>query len=76
MVAQQTLERVKTGRSIVLICAEGLSSPLYPAERRQLLSGLKVCKATPTVAHLFFADNSIIFSKATMEDCVPILEIL
>ena len=42
----------------------------------QLLSGLKVCRAAPTVTHLFFADDSIIFSKATTEDCETILESL
>ena len=61
---------------LFVICVEGLSSLLYLAERRQLLSGLKVYKVAPTVTHLFFADDSIIFSKSTMEDCETILEIL
>ena len=28
------------------------------------------------VSHLFFADDSIVFSKATMEDCQSILQVL
>ena len=49
---------------LFVICAEGLSPLLDQAERRQLLSGLKVCRAAPIVTHLFFVDVVWLFCKA------------
>jgi hypothetical protein len=45
---------------IFLICAEGLSSLLSSAEEEGSLEGVKVCRDSPSVSHLLFADDSLI----------------
>ena len=35
--------------------------------------GLRVCRAVPKVTHLFFANDTLIFTKASMRDCEGIL---
>jgi len=32
---------------------------------RGFLAGVRICPGAPTISHLLFADDSIIFSKAT-----------
>lgn len=50
-----------------LICAEDLSSML----RVDFFGGIhgeKICRGAPTVSHLFFIDDSIMFSRATFNE--------
>ncbi|XP_038698582.1 uncharacterized protein LOC119996123 [Tripterygium wilfordii] len=46
-----------------------LSSILSQARNTGLLRGIKVARASPSVSHLFFADDSLIFCRATVDDC-------
>ena len=41
-----------------------------------LLRGVGVSKQAPMVSHLFFADDSIIFCRATMEEYKQVAEVL
>ena len=41
-----------------------------------LLRGVGVSKLAPLISHLFFADDSIIFCRATMEKCKQVAEVL
>ncbi|XP_057794871.1 uncharacterized protein LOC131011108 [Salvia miltiorrhiza] len=50
---------------LFVICAQGLSAGLYHYERRQLIEGIKVAKMSPAISHLFFADDSLLFFKAS-----------
>ena len=40
------------------------------------MEGITVCRGAPRLSHLFFADDSIIFCKATIEECNAIQRIL
>ena len=40
------------------------------------MEGIIVCRGAPRLSHLFFADDSIIFCKATIEECNAIQRIL
>lgn len=57
---------------------EALSTLIRRAETQRLLHGARICRGAPEISHLFFADDSIIFGRATNQelDCVKhILEI-
>lgn len=51
------------------ICAQGLSSLLYISEAQKKFSGVRIAASCPTISHLFFVDDSLIFFKATVNDC-------
>ena len=61
---------------LFLICAKGLSAMLHKALQRKSLSGISVCRRRTKISHLFFADDSIIFGRATEAEGVEILRIL
>lgn len=53
---------------LFLICAEAFSSLLAQAEKQHLIHGLKLSKNV-TISHLLFADDSLVFTRASTEDC-------
>ena len=61
---------------LFLLCAEGLSALIRKKEALGLLRGVGVSKQAPSVSHLFFADDSIIFCRATLEECKQVAEVL
>ena len=61
---------------LFLFCAEGLSALIRKAVERGLLSGVAACQRGPKISHLFFADDSIIFCRATIEECSTLEDIL
>ncbi|VFQ78868.1 unnamed protein product [Cuscuta campestris] len=51
-----------------LICAEGLSLLLKKAEVERRIHGVRVANGAPPISHLFFADDSLLLFKASMEE--------
>ncbi|XP_031111845.1 uncharacterized protein LOC116015819 [Ipomoea triloba] len=49
---------------LFIICAEGLSILLNQAESRGDIHGIRVARGAPSVSHLLFADDSLLFFKA------------
>lgn len=41
-----------------------------------VLHGIKIANSAPMISHLFFADDSIMFSRATREEASHILAII
>ena len=61
---------------LFLLCAEGLSAMFKKEERKGHLRGIAVCRGAPRISHLLFVDDSIVFCKATREECDRILKVL
>lgn len=55
---------------LFLLCAEVLSQLILYAEFSGALKGVRICGGTPSISHLFFADDSFIFFKAHEAGCV------
>ena len=53
---------------LFILCAKVFSNLLMQAEREKLIHGLKFDKQL-TVSHLLFVDESLVFTKASVEDC-------
>ena len=61
---------------IFLLCAYGFSSLINDAARNQRISGVSICKGSPKITHLFFADDSLLFCKANIQECQNLINIL
>ncbi|KAL5753865.1 hypothetical protein ACOSP7_022085 [Xanthoceras sorbifolium] len=61
---------------LFMICAEGLSALISDANMRGVFSGFHCSRNGPLITHLFFADDSMIFTKATSTECLNIQHIL
>ena len=61
---------------LFLIVAEGLSALLHKAVREKKLRGIAASARGPRISHLFFADDSLIFGRATTMECNEIQRIL
>ena len=62
--------------SLFLLCAKGLSAIIHEAVRNHSLMGISICRSSPSVTHLFFADNSILFCKVNPDGCQELKLIL
>lgn len=49
--------------------AEGFSSLLRKANRERQIHGVSIARGAPSVSHLFFIDNSLLFCDASVQDC-------
>lgn len=49
---------------LFLLCAEGLSSLLRGAEQRSQITGFRIGRSSPSMSHLFFADDNLLFFRA------------
>ena len=61
---------------LFLFCAEGLSALIRKAMERGQLNGVAACQRGPKISHIFFADDNIIFCRATIEECSTLENIL
>ncbi|XP_012847426.1 PREDICTED: uncharacterized protein LOC105967373 [Erythranthe guttata] len=61
---------------LFLFCAEALSALIKQEERCGNIAGLAVCKEAPSISHLLFADDTIIFCNANVYSAACVKKIL
>ncbi|KAK9987792.1 hypothetical protein SO802_028031 [Lithocarpus litseifolius] len=49
---------------LFLLCAKGLTGLIVVAARNKRLSGISIRRGSPSITHLLFADDSVIYCKA------------
>ncbi|XP_024199817.1 uncharacterized protein LOC112203016 [Rosa chinensis] len=61
---------------LFILCSEGLSALISKAVSTNVIQGITMCPRAPTLHHLLFADDSILFGTATREECSNFKKIL
>lgn len=61
---------------LFLLCTKGLNGLIKHAKRNGDIYGYSLCKRGPKLTHLLFVDDSLLFSRATMEECDKVMQIL
>ena len=61
---------------LFILCAEGLSALINKAVQNRSIHGVAASARGPKISHLFFADDSLIFGRATIRECSDILRVL
>ena len=54
---------------VFLLCTEGLHGLIQHATRVGDIKGFSLCRRGPTLTHLLFADDSLLFCRATNDEC-------
>ena len=61
---------------LFLLCSEGFTGLILEAIRNKRLSEISICRNCPTITHLLFADDSILYCKASGQESRELLRIL
>uniref|UniRef100_A0A803PBN7 Reverse transcriptase domain-containing protein n=1 Tax=Cannabis sativa TaxID=3483 RepID=A0A803PBN7_CANSA len=60
---------------LFLLCAEGLSSLLRAHQSEGLFKGVAISRRAPSISHLLFADDSLIFCSTDRDSCSSLRDI-
>ena len=61
---------------LFLLCIEGLNGLINRAAHQGYIKGYSFCRNSPHLTHILFADDSLLFCRATIEECQWVLDIL
>ncbi|CAM8982176.1 unnamed protein product [Rhodiola kirilowii] len=61
---------------LFLLCSEWLSRKLEEGILSKSITGVRICQGAPIISHLFFADDSVFFLKATEQSARGLRAIL
>uniref|UniRef100_A0A803PQ54 Reverse transcriptase domain-containing protein n=1 Tax=Cannabis sativa TaxID=3483 RepID=A0A803PQ54_CANSA len=54
---------------LFLLCSEGLAAALRIQEQLGNFDGISIARSAPAISHLLFADDTLVFAKATHSSC-------
>ena len=61
---------------LFLLCSKGLHRLIKQATEKGDIQGVSICHNGPKLTHLFFADDSLLFCRATTQECEKVMDIL
>ena len=61
---------------LFLLCTEGLNGLIKKAKLQGDIHGYSLCRQGPKLTHLLFADDSLIFCRAIVEECYKVMDLL
>jgi hypothetical protein len=61
---------------LFILCADVFSGLLHQKVASNSIHGLKIARQAPQISHLFFADDSLLFTRANQKEAEFIMEIL
>ena len=61
---------------LFLLVTEGLNALFKQAEHDGEIRGVSLCSTGPRISHLLFADDSLVFCRASVSECVKIQSLL
>ena len=61
---------------LFLLCNKGFHSLFQHAASSREITGFAFCTRGPKLTHLFFADDSLLFCRATPRECDTVMELL
>ena len=61
---------------LFLLCTEGLHGLISQVANQEEIKGYSLCKNSPRLTHILFANDSLLFCRATIQECQKFLDIL
>ncbi|CAL1380973.1 unnamed protein product [Linum trigynum] len=61
---------------LFMLCTEGFAALLRQAIALGKLEGVKVAPRAPRISHLFFADDSYLILRGSLQECENLIEVL
>ena len=59
-----------------MICLEALNQQLQHVAKSEVIRGFSLCRNGPRISHLFFANDTLLFCRASRGDLEAILQLL
>ena len=61
---------------LFLLCTEGLHGLITQSTLRGDIHGFSMSRRSPSLTHLLFANDSLLFCKSNAEECQKVIEVL
>ena len=61
---------------LFILIADALSHMIKSRAESHIIHGARASRNGPEISHLLFADDSLLFSRATRQECLTVIEIL